>query len=144
MQLLDYDISPENISLPDYKQFAKYPYWSVLEIKWKEFKELADVLWYTKWGIIEYVASHVWTVLEVEVINNTYQWKDYPIIKRAIMVVDWYRDIQRWVSTSNFIINDNTTIEDIEALWFDNKFVKKSLEYEKIINTIDIQIDDLF
>ena len=101
-------------------------------------------MWYTKWGIIEYVASHVWTVLEVEVINNTYQWKDYPIIKRAIMVVDWYRDIQRWVSTSNFIINDNTTIEDIEALWFDNKFVKKSLEYEKIINTIDIQIDDLF
>ncbi len=40
---------------------------------------------------------------------------------------------QWWVDTKVFILKDDTTLDEIKSLWFENKHLKDSDEYNRIM-----------
>ena len=128
-QLSDIDIEPQDKSLPIYKQFAKPPYWWLFVVWSDSFKEICDSLWcdYS----INWLASCVWFMYDIDIEDSEYQWK---IMKNVVWVhrtastdtFSW------WVDTKVFILSESTTLDQINALWFDNKHLKNSNEYNKL------------
>ena len=130
-QLVDIDVEPKDKTLPIYKQFAKTPYGWVMSLDSSTFSDICTWLWCDK--SLEWIISCVWMYVVIDVEVTQYQWKDMynvmSVFKNIwdIWIIDW------WVDTKSFLLTKDTTLEDIDALWFDNKHVKNSDEYNRIM-----------
>ena len=139
-QLADIDVEPKDKSLPIYKQFAKTPYGWVMSLNSSTFSDICTWLWCDK--SLEWIISCVWMYVVVDIEVSQYQWKDmYNVMFVAKYLWDvWISDW--WVETKSFIITNETTLEDINALWFDSKHLRQSDEYcilrQNIIDSDDI------
>lgn len=131
-QLLDYDVVPQDPSLPVYKQFAKFPYGSIIEVGGDQ-------------PDLDFWIDSAGKCFLVDITTNEYQGKEYPIVSKIIEPIDDI-DCQWWVDVKSFVLTPETTKDDVNALWFDNKWVKKSLEYKSIISNMSEweSIEELF
>ena len=113
-QLSEYDVEPQDTTLPIYKQFAKTPYGWLIVLD--EDNNLDN-----------YIAM-AWKMFDIEIEIWEYQWK--PIYNVVSFDKSSEADtFEWWVDVKTFKFTDETTLNDIKELWFDNKHVKNSDEY---------------
>jgi len=128
-QLSEYDVEPQDTTLPIYKQFAKTPYGWLLTL-WTDFcNDMCDWLWLTDVkNEINELISKAWNMYDIEIEMWEYQWKPtYNVV--SVSPSDVEDTFEWWVDVKTFIFTDETTLSDINALGFDNKHVKNSDEY---------------
>jgi hypothetical protein len=128
-QLCEIDVPPKDTSKPVYKQFAKTPYWWLLSYRDEAYKSICDALW-SEYDIS--LADKVWELLEVEIQEWEYQGKKtYTIVWCS--KADSVDVFERWVDPQVFKWSPETTLEDIQALWYENKHVKTSKEFSALV-----------
>lgn len=147
-QLADFDVEPQNKSLPKYKIYAKYPYGGVLDIEDEtQTISLFKALGYKSGDKLSFLLEKAGEMIMVNIVNNEYQWKQYPIL-----TYEWheqYKDSQtdvnlyeRWTEIKTFKFTPETKIDDINSLWFEAKVIKKSDEY-KALENVDVKQEDI-
>jgi hypothetical protein len=118
-QLSEYDVEPQDKTLPIYKQFAKTPYgWLIINLK-------SDAISFSSKEEAIALAGKMFT-LDIDV--GEYQWK--PIYNVIWVTPSNVEDtFEWWVDVKTFLFTDETTLSDVNALGFDAKHVKNSDEY---------------
>lgn len=129
-QLSEIDVEPQDKSLPIYKQFAKPPYWWLFSISSKVMQHRCNLLWCDE--SINWLASCVWLMYNIDIEEVDWNWKK---LKNVVWVSksDVEDTFQWWVDTKVFILKDDTTLDEIKSLWFENKHLKDSDEYNRIM-----------
>lgn len=151
-QLSEYDVEPQDTTLPIYKQFAKTPYgWLItidvektnsptdISVCYKTNKFIMDIIGKDmvmacdinqdriKW-FKEKLINRAWSMFDLEIDIWEYQWKPiYNVISATPSNVE--DTFEWWVDVKTFLFTDETILSDINALGFDNKHVKNSDEY---------------
>ena len=147
-QLSDQIVKPKNTELPDYCMYAKTNYgWLVNNTLDPENKSILEALGYTEGDIIDFFITNIGKSLNINVRDNEYNGKVYPIVEYEWHTKhEWDIDIEWGTNLKSFKLTDETTRSDIEALWFENKFLKKSKEYIDLPRQDfdEDSIDDLF
>lgn len=140
-QLVEYTIKAQDQTLPDYKQFAKYAYGSLVDLNGEEVFELVKVLGMREddWSLLGYLIKNIGAIVEIDVAWSEYQGKVLPIVQAVVGKGTVPVGTEWWVDLKTFIITPETTKEEVNALGFDNKFVKKSAEYINVINKVSTQ-----
>ena len=141
-QLADFDVQPQDPSLPVYKKFAKFKWWWVVEYyDWTEWRhkidEILEALWYDEWDVLEFLLEKAWSFIKLNVSCNMYAGKVSALIEDS-----WHEEwsdpwVDWWVDIKTFKFTDETTLQDISDLWFDAKHVKKSVEYAELLEGDD-------
>lgn len=144
-QLADFKAKPVDVTLPDYCVYTKYPFgWLVDD---GVVLPLANAMWYKEWNLLDFFLEHIGWLVKLNIENNLYQWKQYPIIMNEWHeVYEWDLDIDWGTELKSFKVTDEMTKEQVDWLWFDNKFLKKSDEYKQLLqkNVSDDEVEDLF
>lgn len=151
-QLHDYTCYPKDASLPPYKQFTKYGYGWLMDCGYFEKNNLIPllkVMWWEKGDdILSFLVDNVGKMVYLNIENNIYKNKVSPILSiEGHQKYEWPDLGSRGVDASAFVLDEDTTKSDIDSLWFDNKWLKKSLEYEKLKSNVEVdeeQIETLF
>lgn len=148
-QLSDFKITPKDVTLPEYCIYAKSPYWWLInDVVNKENESILSALWYVDWDIIDFLYDNVGKLVKLNIVDNEYQWKTYPML-----LMEWHEpyteelDIERGTELKKFKITDDMTKESVSALWFENKHLKQSDEYKKLTQLQDVEqteVDNLF
>jgi len=139
-QISDIDVEPKDKTKPIYKQFAKFEYWWLIDVESWEFSYICHGLWCD--DNIEWVVWAVWTICDIEYEIWEYQWKPQYIVRQVLKNTIECNVSDRWVETKSFLVTDNMTKKDVDALWFDWKHLKNSDEYHAMIKRI-VESDDL-
>lgn len=147
-QLTDFDVEPQNKDLPIYKIYTKYPFWWVLSIEPPSpiIPLLNAFGW--KWeDILSFLLEKAWQMIMLNIVDNEYQWKQYPIIAE-----DWHKPYdgsqtdsnlyEWWTEVKTFKFTPETTKEDVKALWFEAKVIYKSDEY-RAMEKVDVSKEDI-
>lgn len=146
-QLADFKVTPKDTSLPDYCMYAKLPYgWLISNHIDNENGNLLKALWYTDGSVLDFLIENVGKLVMVNVLDNEYQWKTYPILAQEWHEpYEWENDIERWTDVKTFKVTDTMTKADVDAIWFENKHLKTSDEYAKIkMETTEQEVETLF
>lgn len=136
-QLADFWVQPQDSSLPVYRKFAKFKWWWVLQYtdrtEWRiKIDSILDALGYDDGDVLEFLLAKAWAFIILNVSCNSYRWVVSPIIEDY-----WHEEwsdpsIDRWVDVKTFKFTEDTTLQEIKDLWFDEKHVKKSEEYKEL------------
>lgn len=144
-QIADVDVMPKNPSLPVYKQFVKSAYGWLVDAD-KIPKSLLDCL-EDKGSALETLFNWAGTLINLKLEDSEYNGKKSQIVVlKDCTKTEPRNDIEWWVDVKVFRWSDEIKIEDINALGFDNKFVKESDEYKKLTSkpVTQADIDEMF
>lgn len=151
-QLTDFDVEPQDKSLPIYKIYTKFPFWWVVDTtEQSPIIPLLKAYGWKWWDVLSFLLENIWEMVMLNIVDNEYQWKLYPLIANEwhqpypdsptdVNLFDW------WTALKTFKFTTETTKEDIDAIWFENKVIKKSDEYKSMTmkDVSQEEIDTLF
>lgn len=147
-QLADFKTKPKDESLPDYCVYAKLPYgWLINNYIDNENGSLLKALGYKEWSVLDFLLDNVGKKLKLNIFDNEYKGKIYPnIASEWHEPFEWELDIEWGTELKTFKITDSMTKADVDALWFENKYLKTSDEYAKLKTkeVTEEEVEDLF